>query len=188
MASRDLPDLSHILSPRDRIRLIERVLSDGESIPDVCRDFGVSRPTFYKWKRRYLSVGEGDRLEAVGDRIPRRRKIPAQRIPQKIEERVFTVAVAHPNWGKRRIHAFLLRQGHRVGIHGVSNALRRLCLSTPELRERRRLAQEKAIPHGRLLAPKDRLSLVERILIGRLPISVVSKDSGVSRLTIYKWL
>lgn len=52
----------------ERLRFVARLL-DGESMTDVCRDFGVSRKTGYKFFDRYKAYG----LEALSDRARRDR-------------------------------------------------------------------------------------------------------------------
>jgi glycosyltransferase involved in cell wall biosynthesis/transposase-like protein len=179
-----------LLSKRDRLELIGRVVIQGISVDDACRSFGISRPTFYKWKKRYDLAGSSkeEKLEAVADRRPRRKRRSRQRISREIEELIRVVVAEYPEWGKRKIHRSLLERGEKVGIHGVSNALKRLHLNTPKLRERYSRAIRKKIPLGKLLTAEDRKNLVERVVRGGLPVSVVCQDAGVSRNTIYKWL
>jgi putative transposase len=41
----------------------------GLPVADLCRKYGLSSPTFYKWKAKYggLDVSEARRLKALGD-------------------------------------------------------------------------------------------------------------------------
>src|SRR5438105_3636657 len=41
-----------------RTSVIEHVLMTSRNVSRTCRYFGISRPTFYKWKARYESHGE----------------------------------------------------------------------------------------------------------------------------------
>jgi transposase len=41
----------------NRYRMITEPERSGETISDVCIAFGVSRETWYKWKRRYDAYG-----------------------------------------------------------------------------------------------------------------------------------
>lgn len=48
----------------------------GEKVPDLCRELGISQPTFYNWKSKYggLTVSELKRikeLEAENGRLKR---------------------------------------------------------------------------------------------------------------------
>lgn len=47
----------------ERLKFVSRIL-DGESMSDVCREFGISRKTGYKLFNRYQNCG----IEALTDR------------------------------------------------------------------------------------------------------------------------
>jgi len=63
----------------ERVRFVGRLL-DGESMSDVCREFGISRKTGYKIFNRYRDDG----LEALCDRS-RRPVRYANQLPDPIE-------------------------------------------------------------------------------------------------------
>jgi transposase len=63
----------------ERLRFVARLL-DGETMTDVCRDFGVSRKTGYKIFDRYKEHG----LSALSDRS-RRPVRYANQLPQQVE-------------------------------------------------------------------------------------------------------
>ena len=46
-----------------------RHAESGVSVGEICRELGVSEPTFYRWKRKYagLEVGELRELKALRD-------------------------------------------------------------------------------------------------------------------------
>ena len=52
-----------------RWRMLQQVKAGG-SVAHTCRHFGVSRKTFYKWKKRYIDGGEAALCDRV--RIPHR--------------------------------------------------------------------------------------------------------------------
>src|SRR6516165_7246598 len=66
----------------ERLRFVARLL-DGETMTDVCRDFGISRKTGYKIFDRYKEHG----LEALSDRS-RRPRCPAARTARRGDEAV----------------------------------------------------------------------------------------------------
>jgi transposase InsO family protein len=69
---------------------------------ELCRRFGISSKTAYKWLAR--AAGEGK--DWAQDRSRRPRKSPA-RSPAKIETAVLEVRDAHPVWGARKIRRCL---------------------------------------------------------------------------------
>ena len=65
---RDLPTLTP-LSPeaRRRLRWLDYCRAHGQNVSLTCRHFGITRPTFYRWKRQHTGVGkvELQRLKAM---------------------------------------------------------------------------------------------------------------------------
>src|SRR5690606_21826551 len=76
----------------------------GANMAELCRRFGISRPTGYKWLRR---SGEGESLE---DRSRRPRSSPG-RTAAATEAAVLALREAHPCWGARKIAHLLPQEG-----------------------------------------------------------------------------
>lgn len=70
----------------------------------VCRQFGISRKTGYKWLGR-VAAGEG-----VRDRSRRPHASPAQ-TPEAVEQQVLALRQEHPAWGGRKLHHRLVAEG-----------------------------------------------------------------------------
>lgn len=79
---------------------------EGINFEALCRQFGISRPTGYKWRHRYRTEGEA----GLVDRSRRPHASP-DRTPPTIEKAVLRVRDQYPTWGGRKINAFLARQG-----------------------------------------------------------------------------
>ena len=88
----------------ERVRFVGRLL-DGESMSDVCREFGISRKTGYKIFNRYRQDG----LEALCDRS-RRPVRYANQLPDPIERMIVTAKKDKPHWGARKIRELLVRK------------------------------------------------------------------------------
>jgi transposase len=88
----------------ERLRFVARVL-DGETMADVCRDFGISRKTGYKIFDRYKEHG----LEALSDRS-RRPVRYANQLPQPIESLIVRLKGEKPHWGARKLRELLVRR------------------------------------------------------------------------------
>src|SRR6516165_2594031 len=88
----------------ERLRFVGRLL-DGESMTDVCREFGISRKTGYKIFDRYKEHG----LEALTDRS-RRPVRYANQLPAQIESLIVTLKEEKPHWGARKIRELLVRR------------------------------------------------------------------------------
>src|SRR5215217_3386821 len=88
----------------ERLRFVARLL-DGESMSEVCREFGISRKTGYKIFTRYKDQG----LEALTDRS-RRPVRYANQLPSQIESQIVTLKQEKPHWGARKIRELLVRR------------------------------------------------------------------------------
>jgi len=88
----------------ERLRFVAKLL-DGESMSDVCRQFGISRKTGYKIFNRYKECG----LEALSDRC-RRPVRYANQLPPQLESQIVTLKREKPHWGARKIRELLVRR------------------------------------------------------------------------------
>ena len=88
----------------ERLRFIARRL-EGESMTDLCREFGISRKTGYKIFDRYKDHG----LEALCDRS-RRPVRYANQLPHQLETAIVQAKRDKPHWGARKIRELLVRR------------------------------------------------------------------------------
>ena len=88
----------------ERLRFVARLL-DGESMSDVCREFGISRKTGYKIFNRYRQEG----LDALCDRS-RRPVRYANQLPEQVERLIVELKRDKPHWGARKIRELLVRK------------------------------------------------------------------------------
>lgn len=129
------PDLSR--DARRRLALLDWHRTHGANVSRTARHFGYSRPTVYRWLRRF----ERDRLETLEDHssAPRRRRRPTWTVEQL--RAVRTIRETYPRWGKDKLVVLLRRTGVRLSTSMVGRILARLRRSG-ELREpvRRRMS------------------------------------------------
>jgi len=88
----------------ERLRFVAKLL-DGESMTEVCREFGISRKTGYKIFGRYKEHG----LEALSDRC-RRPVRYANQLPPQIESLIVSLKRNKPHWGARKLRELLVRR------------------------------------------------------------------------------
>ena len=88
----------------ERLRFVARLL-DGESMTEVCREFGISRKTGYKIFDRYKEHG----LAALTDRS-RRPVRYANQLPLQVETLIVRLKGEKPHWGARKIRELLVRR------------------------------------------------------------------------------
>jgi len=90
-----------------RTEFIHLAELEGANLSELCRRFGISRKTGYKWLKRYRDEGES----GLADRSRRPHYSP-RRSPAEVEALVVGVRGEHPAWGGRKIKAYLERKGH----------------------------------------------------------------------------
>ena len=89
-----------------RHEFILLAVQEGTGVRALCRRFGISRKTAYKWLTRYR--GEG--IAGLRERSRRPRRSPRQSTAA-VELAVLGVRLAQPRWGGRKIRARLQAQG-----------------------------------------------------------------------------
>src|SRR5512144_1662588 len=82
----------------ERQEFIAFARQEGATIAAVCRQFGISRKTGYKWLAR-AATGE----RAFPDRSRRPHASP-RLTPPEIEAAVLAKRAEHPAWGGRKLH------------------------------------------------------------------------------------
>jgi transposase InsO family protein len=97
-----------------RLEFCRLVEGGGVSVAVLCRRFGISTKTGFKWLARYRQQG----VAGLDDRSRRPLCSPGQ-VAAGIEELVCAVREAHPVWGGRKIRGFLLRRGG-LGVPAAS--------------------------------------------------------------------
>lgn len=89
-----------------REEFVALALVEGANMAALCRRYGLSRKTAYKWVERYLAGGR----ESLKDRSRRPHRFRC-RTSESMEEAVLSVREAHRAWGGRKIRARLLATG-----------------------------------------------------------------------------
>jgi putative transposase len=89
------------------------------NVAHTCRHFGISRQTFYRWQRRYDRYD----LSTLEERshCPRRHRLPTWSFP--LEEKVLTLRLQFPRWGKDKLAVLLRRQKLTVSTSMVGRIL-----------------------------------------------------------------
>jgi len=107
---------------RQRLRWFDYYRAHGGKAALTCRYFGISRQTFYRWKRRY-DPGDLKSLED-GSHRPHRRRQPTW--TPLLVERVLALRRQYPRWGKDKLAVLLGREGRRVSTSMVGRILTHL--------------------------------------------------------------
>ena len=90
-----------------RLEFVSLAQREENNMRELCRRFGVSPSTGYKWLRRFSDGGAAAMVDQ-----PRRPHHSPQRTPLEVEQVVLAVRDAHPAWGARKLRAWLLARSH----------------------------------------------------------------------------
>lgn len=71
-------------------------------VSEVCRAFGISEKTGYKWLARFSAEGP----DGLDDRSHRPHS-PAHQLGPRVAEKIRALRTAHPTWGPRKLRAHL---------------------------------------------------------------------------------
>jgi transposase InsO family protein len=103
-----------------RVKFVVRAASGKERMTALCREFGISRPTGYRWRRRFQQAGS---LTAVVERSRRPARSPSQTEPKK-EDRVVALRREY-GWGAKKIGVLLEEQDTSLTVTTINRILKR---------------------------------------------------------------
>ena len=86
-----------------RREFVELTQAEGTNKRGLCRRFGISPTTGYKWFGRFREGSEAGLVE-----LPRRPHYSPARTPSQVEQAVLSARAAHPAWGARKLRRWLL--------------------------------------------------------------------------------
>ena len=120
----DKMTLKHELELKEKkLLLYEEMLKAGYGKEEITHKTGISRPTFYRWKRRYRDQGIKG-LKDLSHRPHRTREKTA--ITREMYDRILATRNAHPMYGKEKIRTLLARDGISISASSIGRALRRM--------------------------------------------------------------
>ena len=136
-----------------RLRVIERAQVLG-NVSAVCRELGISRTLFYRWRQRLERYG----VDGVHPRRQRGRAGRPVATPPEVERLVVSIAISAATWGCRRIAAYLARTWQvRVAPSTVQRLLLPVGLATR--RARLTVLEQQAARTAGLLTDRTRRTL-----------------------------
>jgi len=113
---------------QDGYELRKRVMGRAQVLQNVaqaCREFGISRTLFYRWRKRFLAYGP-DGLHPGREGASRGR--PPE-LSVQTEREILSLALAWPTWGPARL-ALQLRRSEHGGLHVAPSTVYRLLRRT----------------------------------------------------------
>src|SRR5258705_1822181 len=117
-----------------RLQFLSSYQKEEMSVSDLCREFGVSRPTGYRWINRYKEVGPEGLLD-----LSRKPHGCSHATSEATENVILALRSKHPSWGARKLKARLEKVQPRVNWPAAStfgNILHRAGLTNPKQKKR----------------------------------------------------
>jgi transposase len=118
-----------------RLQFLSSYQKEEMSVADLCREYGISRPTGYRWINRYNETGP----EGLVDRN-RRPHGCSHATLEPVENAIFALRAKHPSWGARKLKARLEMLQPDVVWPAAStfgNILSRAGLTSPQKKRKR---------------------------------------------------
>jgi len=141
LAQRSNPGMTLSRQARMRQALFDWHHTHDRNVSRTCRHFGISRPTFYRWQRRYVP----ERPQTLEDRacVPRARRQPSWTPAQA--RAVRDLREQYPRWGKEKLQRCLARGDSplSLSVSMVGRILRRLRATGQLLEPPRRMRAER---------------------------------------------
>ncbi len=103
---------------RDRLRAL-RLWGETEDVELVCRTFGMSRATLYRWRGRFLAKD----LSSVKDRSRRPKHLRKANWPKGLIAETRELRERFPRWGKDKLVVLLRGKGHAVSSSTVGRII-----------------------------------------------------------------
>jgi transposase InsO family protein len=99
-----------VTAVNERMQFVAR-LKAGERMSDLCREFGISRKTGYKFERRYEERGPNGLYD-----FSRRPKRLARQVSAGIQTAILELKREKPTWGAAKIQEVLRRQHPQMEV------------------------------------------------------------------------
>ena len=117
-----------------RYKMIIESERSGKTISDICIEFGVSRQTWYKWKRRYNTYG----IDGLKTKSKRPHNIKNVKITKELEKIILELRLNN-RFGPMRIRFRLKRKyGVSLGTKTIYNLLKRHNLNVLSIKIKRK--------------------------------------------------
>ncbi len=115
----------------DRRYEMMALYEQGWNVDSICRHFKVSKPTFFKWRKRYLEAKDQDRAAALGDRYIAG-EVHHKYIDRSVKDRVLEIVRGNPALSVGKLAEEVVRVEGRptIGRHGIQDLLQKENLNT----------------------------------------------------------
>jgi putative transposase len=130
----------------ERFKFVQDYRREEESLAELCRRYGVSRKTGYKWLERYEAGG----LEGLRDQPRAAAHHPNEVLPE-VAEAVLQLRREHPPWGPLKLRARLQRTEPEIlwpAASTIGEILKRAGLTIPRKQRRKATPSPSPLAHA----------------------------------------
>jgi transposase InsO family protein len=103
-----------------RVKFVVRAASGKERLSELCREFGISRPTGYRWRRRFQ---QSHSVTGVLERS--RRPVHSPRQTESLKEDRVGALRQQYGWGAKKIAVLLQEEGTPLTVTTINRILKR---------------------------------------------------------------
>jgi len=107
---------------RQRLAWMDFYRAHGNNASLTCRHFGISRDTFYRWKRRFKPRD----LSSLEDHSRRPLRVRKPTTAPRVIDKIRSLREKYPRWGKDKLAVLLRAEGIRVSASTVGRVVKRL--------------------------------------------------------------
>lgn len=116
-----------------RREFVLRALDPNAEIAALCREFGISRKTGYKWIERFKEFGE----QGLDDLSRRPNRSPLK-IPTELALEIVRLRLEHPTWGPKKLREILRKKPTICGSPPAQSTIARILSDAGLVQPRRR--------------------------------------------------
>ena len=120
-----------------KMEFVLKAMNPNIKLSDLCQHYGISRPTGYKWKRRFMEEG----FQGLAERSRKPKNSPNQTSEVVVCE-IIKLKMAHINWGPKKIQKLYIRNHPYEEIPSVST-IHRVLENSGLINHRKRRKQTK---------------------------------------------
>ena len=107
---------------KHRLKWFDYYEGNGRNARLTCRHFGISPPTFYRWRERY----DPKHLASLEARSHRPKQVRQPTYSVELMEAVLKLREQYPRWGRDKLVVLVHEDGYQVSASTVGRILRRL--------------------------------------------------------------
>ena len=130
----------------ERFKFIQEYENEEESFAELCRRYGVSRKTGYKWVERYGAEG----LDGLRD-PSRAADYHPNEVLQEVADEVLDMRRRHPHWGPAKLRVRLQREAPEIiwpAASTIGEMLKRAGLTVRRKHRRRATPSQSPLSHA----------------------------------------